>query len=283
MKNVLILIALAFMIALGGCSGMAPDAGEEIVLIQKPYFFGHGGVVDKPITTGRTWVAITTHGVKVNMKPQQFEEPFDDLMSSDGVPLDFDAYIRLRVTDSVGLVEYFGTRWYQDNIQAEFRNRVRQAVRKHGLNETAISTSAIEMIDKEVSDGLAEYILNTEFTRDGKVVKMPVELLAVTVGKANPPDSVKNQRIATAEQQQRALTEKERTNAENSRLAAEEARAAADNAYRNALGLSTAGWIELAQINMMEKTCSKEHGAGNCTFIIGGESPVPVFQVKGIQ
>lgn len=281
MKNVL--IALMFAVLMVGCSGMAPDAGEEIVLVQKPYFFGHGGVVKEPITTGRTWVAITTHGIKVNMKPQQFEEPFDDLMSSDGVPLDFDAYIRLRIVDSVKLVEYFGERWYQNNIQAEFRTQVRQAVRQHGLNETAISTSAIDEIDRVVSEGLNNYIMNTEFVRDGKTVKIPVELLAVTVGKANPPDSVKNQRIATAEQQQRALTEKERKNAEDSRLAAEEARAAADNAYRNALGLSTAGWIELAQINMMEKACSKEHGGGSCTFIIGGENPVPVFQVKNIQ
>jgi hypothetical protein len=39
-------------------------------------------------------------------------------MSSDGVPLDFDAVIRLQVTDSVRLIANFGEKWFESNVGA---------------------------------------------------------------------------------------------------------------------------------------------------------------------
>jgi hypothetical protein len=48
----------------------------------------------------------------------------------------------------------------------------------------------------------------------------------------------KDQRVATATEQQRQLTEQQRKIAEDARLEAERSRAAADNAYRNSVGLS---------------------------------------------
>jgi hypothetical protein len=48
------------------------------------------------VKTGRSWVAITTQAAYVEMVPQQHGIHFDDLMSSDGVPLDFDAVIGCR-------------------------------------------------------------------------------------------------------------------------------------------------------------------------------------------
>ena len=71
-----------------------------------------------------------------------------DMMSSDGVPLDFHSALRLQVTDSVTLIRSFGPDWYKNNLEQQFSTMVRQAVRKHGMNETAISTTAIDSIDK---------------------------------------------------------------------------------------------------------------------------------------
>lgn len=270
-------IVLSFLVAVTlalGCSRYSPNAGEEIVLVQKPWFFGHGGVVAEPVTTGLAWTAPTTDGVTVNMQPLQINEPFDDLMCKDGVPLDFDAYIRLRVTDSVALVKYFGKNWYETNLRAEFRNAVRDEVKKFGLNETAIDTSAIATIDSNVTEKIKSYLATAEFGKER--VRLPVEFLAVTVGKANPPDAVKTQRIATAEQQQRALTEKERKLAEDQRFEAEKSRAAADNAYRNEMGISTTGFIELESIKMMKEVC----GDGACTFIVNPGNVTPTISVK---
>ena len=53
-------------------TGHQPDAGQEIVLVEKPIIFGHGGVVPEPVKTGRQYTWWTTSGVVVEMRPQQF-------------------------------------------------------------------------------------------------------------------------------------------------------------------------------------------------------------------
>src|SRR5262245_47158891 len=70
---------------LAGGSSHAPDAGHEVVLIKKPWFFGHGGVVEQPVKTGRTFTAITTDGIDVYMQPQKYEADLKDTMTNDGV------------------------------------------------------------------------------------------------------------------------------------------------------------------------------------------------------
>ena len=254
-------IWLLLILIFTGCYRVSPDAGQEAVLTKKPYVFGHGGVDATPITAGATWVAISTHADYVSKQPLQASVHFEDLMSLDGVPLDFDAVIRLQVTDSVTLIRDFGPKWYENNILAEFQNRVRQAVRKHGMNETAISTKAIEEIDDEITKSMETYLQS---------IKFPARLIQVTVGKANPPDSVKNQRIQTASEQQRQETERQKKLAEDQRKEAERSRASADNAYREAMQLSPEQFIRLEAINMQKEVCHK----GNCTFIVGSVSPV---------
>lgn len=256
---------IAALTLLIGCSTASPDAGHEAVLIKKPWFIGHGGVDSEPIPTGLTFIALTTTAVNVSKQPIQFSIHFDDLMSSDGVPLDFDAVIRLQIIDSVAIIKNFGPEWYKTNVEAELRNRVRQAVRKHGMNETAINTVAIEAIDQEVSDAMVKYI---------KSAKLPIRLIQVTVGKANPPDSIKNQRVETAAQQQRELTEVQRAKAELARKIAEENRAKSDNAYREAMQLSPNQFLQLETIKMQQQACSK----GPCTFVVGS-NPTTVLPV----
>ena len=90
----------AVTLALAGCSVYAPDAGHEVVLVDKPWFFGHGGVESAPVKTGRTWAAITTEGVDVYMQPQKFDTELPDTMTSDGVPITFHAIVVLQVIDS---------------------------------------------------------------------------------------------------------------------------------------------------------------------------------------
>ena len=95
----------------------------------------------------------------------------------------------------------------------------------------------------------------------------------MTVGRANPPDSIKHQRIETATQEQRIQTEKQTKLAEDQRLLAEQSRAAADNAYREAMHLSPEQFIQLEQIKMQASACGAT-GKASCSFIQNGAAPV---------
>lgn len=269
LKALVVFVVVTFVVTVIGwlalIRSVTPNFGEEAVLIDKPLIFGHEGVRDESVKPGRKYVWWTTKPVIVNVQPEQRPMHFDDLMSSDGVPLDFDSVIRLQVTNPVKMIKEFGDTWYEKNVEAEFINRVRQAVRKHGMNETAISTVAIDKIDSEVSEEMEKYFISA---------KLPVKLVQVTVGKANPPDSIKDQRIETAAQQQRCLSEVQRKLAEDKRKMAEESRAASDNAYRKAMSLSPEQFIQLEQIKALKDIAKTE----KATLILGN-GVVPTMNV----
>lgn len=253
------LLFLPLLFALAACGSVTPDAGQEAVLVKKPWFFGHGGVADEPVTTGRSFVALTTDAIMVDVRPVEWTIPFNDLMTKDGVPLHFDAAAVVQVTDSVLLIKKFGPKWFENNLSSVAQNLVRQAVRKHGMNEVAIDTTAIDSIDAEVRTGLVAYI---------EKAGLPIRLVRFTVGKANPPDAIKDQRVETAQQEQRQKTEGMKQQAEVARKQAEIARAEADNAYRSQMSLSPEQFVDLQRINMMRDVCTQ----GRCTFIAGNGS-----------
>jgi regulator of protease activity HflC (stomatin/prohibitin superfamily) len=247
-----------------GCGWVAPDAGHEIVLVAKPFIFGHGGVIDEPVKTGLTFTALTTDGVDVYMQPKKYDMELPDMMTSDGVPITFHAIMVLQVTNSTTLIKTFGPDWYKNNLEEQFKSMVRQAVRKRGMNETAISTTALDAIDAEIRDTLISFL---------EAKRLPVRLVTMTVGRANPPDAIKHQRIETATQEQRVNTEKQRKLAEDQRLLAEQSRANADNAYRESMHLSPEQFIQLKTIEMQNDVCG-EKGKATCTFLQNGVAPV---------
>ena len=191
-------VLTAVLLASAGCSSVAPDAGQEAVLVRKPMFIGHGGVDPEPIRTGLKYVAWTTSAVYVGMTPKQQEVAFDDLFTADGVPLDFHTAVQYRVTDSVKLVSKFGADdgphgmgFFVRNLQQPYGQIVRDSVKKHGLNEMAINASAAEEVDGEVT---------ARFKALVQQLDVPIEVIGISLGRANPPDAIKHQRIATAEQ-----------------------------------------------------------------------------------
>jgi uncharacterized membrane protein YqiK len=258
------IFAALFCLVTFGCSSYAPDAGHQVVLVYKPMIWGHGGIDPDPVTTGRVYTAISTDGVDINMQPQRFDVEQPDTMTRDGVPVAFHAVAVIQVTDSVALVKNFGPDWFKNNLFQPWSTAIRQAVRKRGMNETAIEATAIDAIDEEIRASIVSFIAEK---------KLPVQLVTMSVGRANPPDSVKNQRVETAAQQQRIQTEAQRKLAEDARLQAEQSRAAADNAYREAMKLSPEQFLQLETIKMQHSVCGAE-GKANCTFIQNGAQPV---------
>jgi regulator of protease activity HflC (stomatin/prohibitin superfamily) len=270
MNRIAFVLTILLCAVLGACSSVTPGPGEEAVLIKKPMFFGHGGVVDTPVTTGREFVALTTDAIYVNTQPIKFELNFDDLMTADTVPLDFHGTLRLQVIDSVKLIDLFGPKWYENNIQTDWASFTRDAVKRHQHSE--LLTTSIEQVDAEVERMLVAHIAKE---------KLPVQLLGVTAGRANPPPAVAQQRIETATQQQRIQTETQREQAEIARLKAEQARAEADHAYRLEMTISPEQFVQLEALKIssaaLVEVCGG--GKGNCQFLMG-EGAAPVFNVR---
>lgn len=266
MKRTSFVLAGFFIIGgLTGCSTASPDAGHEAVWVMKPVFFGHGGVDPTPVKTGRSYGAITSNAIDVSMLPQRVDMEFDDMMTKSGVPVSFHVVATFRVIDSVKLVSAFGADrddkgwgFWDRNVDQPLRTAVRDSVKKRDMQEMAISQIAADDVGREVSLAANQIV---------QQASIPINFTAINVGRVNPPDAIKNQRIATAEQEQRAITEQQTKLAEDQRKAAEQSRAAADNAYRMAMQLSPDQFLQLERIKMQRDVCSR---GTNCTFFIGG-------------
>jgi hypothetical protein len=267
-----VIASLAAVLLVSACTSVVPDPGVEAVLTRKPILFGHGGVDPTPIQTGRSYVAITTDVQYVNMQPQRVDMNFDDLMTSNGVPIDFHAVFSYRVTDSVKLVKDFGADYidrvgpgfFVRNLDQPFRTAVRDAVKKREMQAMAITASAAEEVDAEVTTHMESLIKSTG---------VPILLIDLSLGRANPPDAIKTQRVDTATQEQRIITEQQRKLAEDQRKLAEQSRAEADAAYN--LRMNAAGGANLPPELSLRL---REIARANCTFWFG-ETPTPVANV----
>lgn len=286
MKKLTSVMALLVAAALlTGCHAATPDPGQVTVVVKKPWFFGDGGVRQQLVQTGQEWFAWSTQLWYVDVKPTQFTMVIDDMFSKDNVPLDFNAAMRIRITDPVRLATDFGVQdiqwnekysapaWYSNNVFKPWERAVRRAVKNYGMSEMVSDTtegggkSTIEQIDEQI-----EAEMRAEFAR----IKLPVELIDITIGRANPPNEIKEQRVETARQEQLQKTEVQRLAAELKREAAERQRAVSDNAYRREMGLDTAQFVSLEAIKMQKEVCLK----GGCTFVAGGSGATPVFDVS---
>ena len=126
--------------------------------------------------------------------------------------------------------------------------------------------AAFAMVDKVVTDHLLAIVKDTG---------VPVKILDVSLGRANPPDAILHQRVETAAQEQRINTERQKKLAEDQRKAAEESRAAADQAYNQKMGLNTEQYVALQAIQMQRDVCAK----GTCTFIFGANA-TPLLNLR---
>jgi hypothetical protein len=264
----LTLMGALFAIGMAGCTTASPDAGHQAVWVEKPVFFGHGGVDPTPVTTGKEYGAVSSDAVDVTMQPQRIDMEFDDMMTKSGVPVSFHVLFVFQVDDSVKLVQGFGVdssgeakgAWTRV-VDPQINQLVRDTVKAYEMQDIALSQISVDAASASIKDGTLSIVKSTG---------LPITMLSVNVGRILPPDAVKNQRIETAAQEQRVITMQQTKLAEDARKLAEESRAAADNAYKQQMGLSPEQFVEMSRIQMQEKVCSN----GGCTFILGGGTPL---------
>lgn len=216
-----------------------------------------------------------------DVRPAQQTESFDDVrdgtISSDNIPIDFNAYIKLRPIPgkTPKLHDSFGPNWYNENVKEKFRTSVRDEVAKTPM--TALTTRQLNGDGKDILGEIQRVTLE-EMRQFVKTEGIDVEVMEVIVGKATPPETVLEALAETASQQQRAKTENERKAAEINRKGAETERAAADNAYRNSVGFNSKEFLQL-EIAKKQVEAIKACG-GSCTAIIGELGVQPTLSLK---
>jgi len=246
---VIIAIATFFLVWLLAMRTETVEPGHELVIIDKPYFFGSSGVRDETLKQGRILLFRTSDVEPVRMTPQSYNVKFDDLSSADNILLDFESTIQFKITDAKVLVSKFGSKdWFVNNLQRQYMSIVREAVKKETMTDMMSNAETSTRVDTYVTDALQKLVAES---------KLPIAILGVTLGRAKPNDNVLLQMNETAAQQQRNKTLIAATAAEEQRAKEQTAKAAADNAYRNALGMNSEQFIQLEAIKRYSEACAK--------------------------
>lgn len=257
-----------------GCNGVSPNGDEEAVLVYKPWFFGHGGVDQIPVTSGNTWCALTTDNITFKVIPIQYKESFDDIITDDNNPVDFDIYIELEVIrgQSPHLYEYFGVDWYKNNVSPYLRKLARDKASQHKTFDLAGNREILNAIETDIENEMRKFVNDK---------KMSVKVNRVVMGKVTPPGPVLDETMKTAAQNQAILTQKSRQEAERARAGAEKQKAIADDMYKNTFGMTTEQYLHLRDLEIRKETVELLKDHPNATLIFNQSSSLPItYPVK---
>ncbi len=256
----LMVAIMTAVLATSGC--VAIEAGHEGVLVQQPFFFGHGGVDPEPTKTGRVWVAPTTKVQEVDIRPLQYSEHFD-IISAENAPVSFDAFMIANVIEgrSPELISRYGPSWYQNNVKEAFRTFVREEVQRYPLFQLTTDPTTRTKLQDAIAREVQTKLIDKQ--------TMPIRLNRVVVGSILPPKGVVEQTTQTIVQEQRKLTMVEFQKAEEAREKAEKQRGIADRAYRESLGLTAPEFVDLRRVEVQKEIV--QHSPAALTVIMGLE------------
>lgn len=254
-------------ISLSSCYRVQPNAGEESVLVMQPYFFGHGGVDPTPVSTGATWCWFTTDHKEFPITPITITEEFQNMIPADNTPISFSVYLKVQIIsgETPKLYSKFGDKWYEHSLAATFRTMVRDKASVYKMFDLASK--------REISAKLEKDLL-TDLTNYAKSLNIPVQIMQVSIGAITPPEQVLTETKNTAAQNQSILTQTARANAELSRKQAEINKAIADQAYKNQMGMTTAEYLHLRQLEIEKEKVEliKDNKSATVIFNSGGGS-----------
>ena len=252
----------ALSMVLMGVGCVAIEAGHEGVLVEQPFFFGHGGVDPVPAKTGRVGISPTTKVIDVDIRPIQYSEHFD-IISAENAPVSFDAFLIANVIEgrSPELISKYGPNWYANNAKEAFRTFVREEVQRYPLFQLTTDPTTRQ----KLQDAIAKEVQTKLIEKQG----IPVRLNRVVVGSILPPKGVVEQTTQTIIQEQRKITMVEFQKAEESREKAERQRGIADRAYRESLGLTAVEFVDLRRIEVQKEIV--QHSPAALTVIMGLE------------
>lgn len=259
-----IVAILAAVMCVVSCDSVSPNADEEAVLIEKPWFFGHGGVDEDAVESGLVWTWCTTEHKIFKIVPVKHQVDMNDLFSDDNTPLDFHTIIITQIEKGKSpiLLQNYGEDWFNTNIYNYYCNLVRDHISQHSPFDLMSNRAILNNIDTKVLKQLQEYVAQLS-----KEKEFPVIIKQVTIGKATPNDEQLKEMNNTAKAVQAKQTQERQAEVELAREKAERQRAKADKAYREELGLSTQDFISLKWI----ETIAEKEGA-NIDVLVGGNA-----------
>ena len=265
-KNLIKFLLGVFMfVSFSGCVSI--EENEYVVWKYQPWFFGSGGLDMKEVSeVGLEYTWPSTSAIRMDKYPYELKITFDDLITADNNPVDFDMYIEFQnIKEGLPeLVAKHGVDWYKRQI----RKPTTEFTRDLASKEEMFTLTTKREKAKEISASVLTYIRTLLVEKD-----INVQCNRVTISAVTPPADVIAETIRTAAQVQREKTESAAAAAELARKEREKNKALADGAYRKGMGMNNDQYLKVREIEMVE-------GKGDNVTIIWGAGALPTVPLR---
>ena len=250
-----ILMFLVICLVPMSCSLCGVDGTTEGVFIKKPLFFGKGGVEMTALTNGSEWKVFSTDFVTYTKVPVKYTEVFDDVFCNDNTPMDLSAHITLQLVEGKSPILHsnYGFNWYENVVKETFRKTVRNFISTYGMYTLTSDREVYDAIEGDITEKLNAY-----FGTIGKEKEFPIKIVNVVVDKAKPNNSVMEELNKTATMAQAKLTEIKQQEVEDERKITEHKRALADKEYRITMNMTSAEYIQMRTLEVIENKPNAE-------------------------
>lgn len=270
-RSIAMICMLAVIISFTGCSVASPNPDEEAVWVEKPWFVGHGGIDNEPVSTGLSYGCLSSKAVYFKVVPTRYDEKFDDIFSNDNTPLDFNTYLNIQIEKGKThiLLANYGEDWYKNNIQVEYRNRTRIYVSLYSPFDLMSNRDIIQSIDSALLVDMNNYIQQLSQEKE-----FPVIVRSITTGAARPNKGQMDEMNRTATAIQAAKTQEYLANVEEIRILTEKLKGIADRTYKEVMGMTNDQFLQLKNIEMIS-----EKANANVDVLVGS-GYAPVWNIK---
>ena len=258
-------ILLIFItILLSNCTVITPEMGTESVLMDKPVFFGKGGMRKESVKPGRIFTYFTVSEYNYSTQPTTRKEHYEDVATRKGTPVDLDMYLTYKLIEgkSPTLHSKYGENWYKKYAVGQIRDIGRQEIRKHEIDALRTDNTVTDSIQNSAKQRIQAF-----FDKGG----LPIKLIKISLSKANPPPKLAEEMDATAAQVQRERTELARAKAEMARAESEKQAAISDKAYSKQFNMTTQQFLQNKFLDIIKNKT-------NVNIVTGGT--IPTVKIK---
>ncbi len=173
-----IAIAVASILVIAACirillmHSVVANPGEEVVFVDKPYFWGKSGVRDIPLSVGRKTEFNTTSEIRISTIPAAYDVVLSHVPTRSGALVEIKYSISLRILNAPDLVERFGLKWYENSVEPKLMPLTRNVVGRTLAADLIGDATEVHQAGLRIADAVRQMLIE-----DG----ISVEVMGVSI------------------------------------------------------------------------------------------------------
>jgi len=229
------------------------DAGEELVLIKKPWFYGSSGVEQKTYSTGTVWAVRSTKAQLISLKPYLISFKFLNLMTYDNIPisLNVDITFQNQKGKMAKLISDFGedSNWTETLLRPTLRVSLESYIKSNLYSTLQANSSKVTAIENSLLKDIEHFLSNKQ---------LPIDILQFAINKITPPQHIRDMALKIVLKDKKIKLKQREIKLQELQQELERERAKADKSYMENMHMTISQYLMFRRVELEEKKLTTE-------------------------